>query len=235
MFLMKILLDFEVIEIENFFYKKYSDDEKILYRKLVKDFIFMCEQFKKEGMDYVKISEIMFAYKNHPNIVDPNIKSDYNKLLKCTKEYNSKVLKEAEKVKKGKSKNQNVSVELVKKREEEEKTRLQREIDKEISTSLLKICQQFTQSKDLIGGKGFMNLKVDIKLVLSILGQKMKYSGDMELIDNIMNFQLDVLERSRIAATFDQEADLKEEMKFMQTELQEVKENSLKILEKLGG
>jgi superoxide dismutase len=43
MFLMKILLDFEVIEIENFFYKKYSDDEKILYRKLVKDFIFMCE------------------------------------------------------------------------------------------------------------------------------------------------------------------------------------------------
>jgi beta-galactosidase GanA len=75
-------------------------------------------------MDYVKISEIMFAYKNHPNIVDPNIKSEYSKLLKCTKEYNSKVFKEAEKVKKGKSKNQNVSVELLKKREEEEKTRL---------------------------------------------------------------------------------------------------------------
>ena len=43
MFLMKILLDFEVVNIGDFLNKKFSEDEKLLYRKMVKDFIFMCE------------------------------------------------------------------------------------------------------------------------------------------------------------------------------------------------
>jgi hypothetical protein len=158
-------------------------------------------------MDQVKVSEVMFCYKTHPNMLDSNAKSEYRKLLRCVKDYNIRVNKDKEKQK---SASKKMSSEQSIKKDEEAKKSLNMAIDKEISNIMLKICSQFCMTRDADGGKGFMNVKIDVKLVLSILNQKMKYSGDMELIDNIMNFNLEVLERSRIAATYDQEAELKE-------------------------
>lgn len=64
-----VLFDFEVAEIDKKFWNKtYSDDEKKMYIRCLKDFLGICEKFKKKNTKYVKISEILYTFRNDPKM-----------------------------------------------------------------------------------------------------------------------------------------------------------------------
>lgn len=97
-----------------------------------------------------------------------------------------------------------------------------------------RICQQFLTLKEINGSKSLSNAYLDINLSLNILNIKMSHIGSLQNMDSLINFSLNILECARVAATFDEDADLKGEIKYLQSQLDDVKGSLSRIERKIG-
>ena len=223
--LILVLFDFRVTNIEKFWNKTYNTEEKQIYIKCLKDFITICEKFKKENKKYVKISEIIYTFKNDPKMQNFGYKNkesqeDSFAINKSKIQDQTLEIQKSNTIKKDDSPEM---MDYILKKQAQDKQDREEWSRKEASSMMNKICQQFVSFQELSGCKGILNAKLEISLSLQILKEKMKRNGDVENVDSIINYSQSNLEMAKAVATFDEDAELKGEIKYMQNQLEDLK------------